>query len=126
VDAVAPLAGYRAAQQALDSGAAEQVFNRIVEAQGARQLPPPAPHRHVVESAADGRIGEIDCWRMARVAKRAGAPANVAAGVRLLRTVGDVVAKGEPIFEIHAQSAAQLEFGRAYADAHPNLIRFGF
>ncbi len=126
VGAVAPAGGYRAAQQALDSGAAAQVFDRIVQAQGPRTLPPAAPHRHVVVSPADGRIGEIDCWRMSRVAKRAGAPANVAAGVKLLRTVGDVVAKGEPLFEIHAQSAAQLESGRTYAAAHPNLIRFGF
>jgi thymidine phosphorylase len=46
--------------------------------------------------------------------------------VRLLRTVGDVVAKGEPLFEIHAQSEAQLEFGRTYAEAHAEIIRFGF
>ena len=46
--------------------------------------------------------------RIARVVKHAGAPANVSAGVKLLRTVGDVVAEGEPFFEIHAQSAAQL------------------
>ena len=75
-------------------GRRRSVFDRIVDAQGARPLPPPAPHRHVVESPADGRIREIDCWRMARVAKRAGAPANVAAGVKLLRTVGDVVTRG--------------------------------
>lgn len=49
VGAVPPLADYRAAQQALDSGAAEKVFDRIVDAQGARPLPPPAPHRHGVE-----------------------------------------------------------------------------
>ena len=126
VAAVPPAGGYRAAQRALDSGDAERVFNRIVSAQGARPLPPPAPHRQVIESPADGRIREIDCWRMARVAKRAGAPANVAAGVKLLHTVGDIVRKGEPLFEIHAQSAAQLEFGRTYAQAHPNLIHFGF
>jgi thymidine phosphorylase len=126
VGAVAPAGGYRAAQQALDSGNAARLFERIIEAQGPRPLPPVAPHRHVIESPADGRIREIDCWRMARVAKRAGAPANVAAGVKLLRTVGDVVAQGEPLFEIHAQSAAQLEFGRTYAAAHPNIIHFGF
>ena len=34
VGAVPPLGGYRAAQQALDSGAAEEVFDRIVDAQG--------------------------------------------------------------------------------------------
>ena len=126
VGAVAPAGGYRAAQQALDSGAAERVFTRIVEAQGAKTLPPAAPHRHVVPSPDDGRIREIDCWRIARVAKFAGAPANVAAGVKLLRTIGDVVAKGEPIYEIHAQSAAQLEFGRVYADTRPDIVRFGF
>jgi thymidine phosphorylase len=38
----------------------------------------------------------------------------------------EVVAKGEPLFEIHAQSEAQLEFGRAYAEAHLAIVRFGF
>jgi thymidine phosphorylase len=125
-DKVPAAGGYRAAQQALDSGAAEKAFERIVAAQGPRTLPPEAPFRYVVESPADGRIREIDCWEIARVAKRAGAPANVAAGVRLLRTVGDVVARGEPLYEIHAQSVAQLEFGRAYAGAHADIIQFGF
>jgi len=46
--------------------------------------------------------------------------------VRLLRTIGDVVARGEPLFEIHAQSEAQLEFARACAAEQPRLIRFGF
>jgi len=123
---VPPSRGYRAAQQALDSGAAEKAFQRIVAAQGAIALPSEAPYRRIMLAPADGRIREIDCWEIARVAKRAGAPANPSAGVRLLHTVGDVVARGEPLFEIHAQSEAQLEFGRAYAEAHPEIVRFGF
>jgi len=119
-------AGYRTAQHTLDSGAAARAFERIVRAQGARELPPVAAHRHTIVAQADGRIREIDCWEIARVAKHAGAPANVAAGVRLLRTTGDVVAQGEPLFEIHAQSRAQLDFARAYATAHPDLVQFGF
>jgi thymidine phosphorylase len=67
----------------------------------------------------------IDCLEVARVAKRAGAPANAAAGARLLRTVGDVDSRGEPLFEIHAQSAAQLEFACAYARERVDRIRFG-
>ncbi len=117
--------GYRAAQEALDSGAAAGAFERIVAAQGPRVMPAEAPYRHVVASAGDGRIDEIDCWEIARAAKHAGAPANAAAGVRLLRTVGDVVTKGDSLFEIHAQSAAQLDFARAYVAAHPNIVRFG-
>ena len=124
--AAPPAGGYRAAQQALDCGAAAQAFERIVAAQGPRALPPPAPYLDVVPAPADGRVREIDCWQMARIAKCAGAPANATAGVRLLRTVGDVVARGEPLFEIHAQSQAQLEFARAYAADQPDLVRFGF
>jgi thymidine phosphorylase len=126
VGAVLPADGYRAAQRALDDGSAERAFGAIVAAQGQRSMPPEAPHRHVHVSTADGRIRSIDCWEIARVAKRAGAPANVAAGVRLLRTVGDVVTRGEPLFEIHAQTRDQLEFARSYAARHPDLIEYGF
>jgi thymidine phosphorylase len=95
---VTPNSGYRAAQQALDSGEAEKMFTRIIAAQGSLPFPPEASFRTTVGALADGRIREIDCWEIARVAKRAGAPANVSAGVRLIRTVGDVVAKGDPVF----------------------------
>jgi len=118
--------GYRMAREALDSGDAERAFDRIVAAQGPRPLPAEASHRTTVKAVADGRIRAIDCWHIARVAKRAGAPANASAGVRLLRGLGDVVAKGEPLFEIHAQSAPQLEFARAYAESREDLVRFGF
>jgi thymidine phosphorylase len=124
--AATPAHGYRTAQEKLASGAALQAFERIIAAQGARELAPPAPLCSVVASPADGRIREIDCWHIARVAKHAGAPAHVAAGVRLLRTVGDVVVRGEPVFEIHAHSEAQLELARSYADSQPALVRFGF
>jgi thymidine phosphorylase len=124
--AVESSAGYREAQKALDSGAAERAFQRIVQAQGERALPPEAPFRATVESAADGRIREIDCWEIARVAKLAGAPAHPASGVRLLRALGDVVAAGEPLLEIHAMSRAQLDFARDYARARTKMFRFGF
>jgi thymidine phosphorylase len=124
--AAAPAGGYRKAADALDSGAALQALHRIVDAQGRRELPPEAAYRCEVGAAQDGRIREIDCWEVARVAKRAGAPANVAAGVRLLKTVGEVIARGAPMFEIHAESRAQLEFARAYAESHPQIVKFGF
>jgi thymidine phosphorylase len=124
--AVTAEAGYREARRVLDSGDALKKFDEIVAAQGARELPAAARFREMIPSRADGRVREIDCWEIARVAKRAGAPANVSAGVRLLRTVGDVVAKGEPLFEIHASSQTQLEQSKAYADQHPEVVRFGF
>jgi len=121
-----PASGYRSAQGVLDSGEALAQFERIVRAQGERELPPPAPYRQVIEAAQDGRIREIDCREIARVAKLAGAPANVSAGVLMLKSVGDVVAKGEPLLELHAESATQLEFARAYVASRREIVQFGF
>jgi thymidine phosphorylase len=126
VGAVRGGGGYRAAQETLDSGAALRCFERIVKAQGEKELLPEAPHRAGIAARQDGRIRAIDCWRIARVAKQAGAPAHPAAGVRLLRRVGEVVRRGEPLYEIHAQSAEQLDLARAYAEDRPEIHRFGF
>ncbi len=126
IGAVSAGGGYRAALDALDSGAAERVFERIRDAQGRREPPPAAAHRATVEAQGDGRIGAIDCLEIARVAKRAGAPAHEAAGVRLLRVVGDVVAAGEPLFEVHAQNETLLRDSCAYATARPAIVQYGF
>jgi thymidine phosphorylase len=119
-------AGYRRAVEALDSGAAAAAFDRIREAQGRRELPPAAPYRATVASRHDGRIRSIDCLEIARVAKRAGAPAHASSGVRLVRIVGDVVRVGDPLFEVHAQSEGLLRDSCAYAESHPEITGFGF
>jgi thymidine phosphorylase len=119
-------AGYRVAQQQLDSGAAQRKFEEIVAAQGAREFPGAAPFVTAFPSPADGRIKEFDCLEVARVAKRAGAPANITAGLRMLKTVGEIVAQDEPLFEIHAESRSQLVAARSYAISHPELVVFGF
>ncbi len=118
--------GYRAAQEALDSGRASACFEAIVDAQGRRELPPPARFRHRVEAGRDGRIREFDCLGINRIAKLAGSPANESAGVRMLREVGDVVSRGEPMLEIHAQSATQLEFAREYVEQDEAWVRYGY
>jgi hypothetical protein len=40
--------------------------------------------------------------------------------------VGAVVSRGEPLLEIHAQSATQLAFAEEHAAAHPEIYAFGF
>jgi thymidine phosphorylase len=124
--AVGDAGGYRAAQRALDSGAALAKLEEIIEAQGRAELPAAAPFRAEVEATRDGRVREIDCLEVNAIAKLAGAPANPAAGLRLLRGVDAVVARGEPLFEVHAQSRDQLEFALEYARARPDVVRFGF
>jgi thymidine phosphorylase len=124
--AVPAAEGYLAARQALDSGAAERKLDEIIDAQGRRALPDAAPFRWTLEARGDGRIREIDCWEIARIAKLAGAPAHAAAGLRLLRGIGDVILRGEPLLEIHAQSRPQLDFAREHAEAHPEIFQLGY
>jgi thymidine phosphorylase len=119
-------AGYHIAQEALDSGSAEETFQRIVAAQGERAMPEAAKFRHVVEATQDGRIREIDCLEINRIAKLAGSPANASAGLRLLRSAGQIVTRGEPLFEIHAQSETQLGFARDYATTRLDVYTFGY
>jgi thymidine phosphorylase len=126
VGAAPPTEGYRLAQQTLDSGAAASKLDEIIDVQGRRELPAEAPHRSVVPAPVDGRIGAIDCWGMAKIAKLAGAPANASAGIWILRTLGDVVRRGEPLFEIHAQTETQLQFALEYAEAHRDVYSFGY
>ncbi|MFI5320201.1 MAG: thymidine phosphorylase, partial [Myxococcota bacterium] len=118
--------GYRAAQEALDSGAALARFQAIRAAQGLRELPPAAPFRALVPARGDGRVRALDCLRIARIAKLAGAPANPSAGLRVLCRVGDVVSRGQPLLEVHAQSEAQLGFAVAHAEQAEGLVELGF
>ncbi len=124
--AVPDAGGYRAAQEALDSGAALARFEAIRAAQGARELPPLAPFRGVVAARSDGRVRAIDCLRVNRIAKLAGAPANPSAGLRMLCRVGDVIARGQPLLEVHALSEAQLGFALAHAEQMADFVEFGF
>jgi thymidine phosphorylase len=72
--------GYPAVEEVLDSGKAMEMFERIVAAQGPRTMPERAACIAIIEARNDGRLAEIDCWEIARAAKRAGAPANPSAG----------------------------------------------
>ncbi len=124
--AVPDACGYRAAQEALDSGAAFARFEAIREAQGARELPPPAPFTATVVARGDGRVRALDCLRINRVAKLAGAPANPSAGLTMFCRAGDVVERGQPLLELHAQSEAQLAFAVAHAEQADGLVELGF
>jgi thymidine phosphorylase len=103
-------AGRHRAEQLLRSGAARQAFERIIDAQG-RRSPPVMPGRltHTLHADHAGAVKEIDGWAVAEIARRAGAPLVKAAGVDLLRNVGDTVGCGEPLFVIHASAQGDLE-----------------
>jgi thymidine phosphorylase len=111
--------GFALARDILDSGRARLTMAAIVAAQGARGFdwrnPPLGRLTHEVATAAAGVVTAIDCERLSRIARLAGAPNAAGAGVDLLRKIGDPVASGEPLYRIYAENFAELQFAREVA-----------
>ncbi|MFA6265799.1 MAG: phosphonate metabolism protein/1,5-bisphosphokinase (PRPP-forming) PhnN [Pseudolabrys sp.] len=102
-------AGQARARELLASGAGRDALERIVHAQGRRQPRVlPGAHTRVVNADRSGIVTAIDGWTVAAIARRAGAPSDLRAGLDLLRAVGDAVKTGEPLYVIHAGSEADL------------------
>jgi len=104
-------AGLSRAREILESGAALQAMQSIMQAQG----PPPQAcalgrlAKDVCASAA-GAVLAIDCYRIARIARLAGAPGSKGAGIDLLKKVGDKVEAGAPLYRIHAAVETDFAF----------------
>lgn len=118
----APGHGLALATRTLDSGLALAKFMALCEAQGGLREPPRAAHSAVVAAPAAGRVGAIDNRRLARAAKLAGAPRDPAAGAVIHVRLGDVVAAGEPLFTLHADTPGELAYALAYVNAQESAI----
>jgi thymidine phosphorylase len=71
---------------------------------------------HEVHAQASGRVRDMDCYRLARIARLAGAPLDRGAGIDLIRKTGDVVEAGEIVYRIHAAHAGDLALATEAAD----------
>lgn len=105
--------GWRIARDILESGRALAQMQAIIDAQGRRADPPTlGTLTHEVCAPRDGIVRAIDNLQLAQVARLAGAPQVPGAGVDLLCKVGDPVLQGVPLYRIHAQYPADLNFAR--------------
>ena len=111
--------GMARARELLASGAALAAMERLIEAQG-RQAETINLGINAFEVKAErgGRIAAIDCERIARIARLAGAPMDKGAGIDLLQKTGARVRKGQALYRIHANSEAGLSFARELAAEH--------
>jgi len=110
-----PGEGYSIAESVIDSGKALKKFREIVEAQGgdpkvSSDKIPVGEYTYEVVSDRTGRVSHVDNRILANIARAAGAPRDKGAGVVLFCEHGDKVKKGEPMFRIHAESEAKLDF----------------
>jgi len=118
----APGDGLRVATALLDSGRAWRKFQAICLAQGGFTEPVLATHVRPVLAQRGGVVRAIDNRRLARIAKLAGAPGAATAGVDVRCRIGDTVAAGAPLFDVHARSPGELGYALDYAHAHPDIV----
>jgi thymidine phosphorylase len=112
--------GYARARELLESGAALKQMHKIIEAQGPSGCRTDlGTLKTDVLAMDDGVVDGVDCLRLNRIARTAGAPIDKGAGIRILKKIGDRVEKGEPIYRIHAfePSEHQLAVAAAKIDA---------
>ncbi|MEQ9261864.1 MAG: thymidine phosphorylase family protein [Owenweeksia sp.] len=115
--------GTHEALSILKSGDAYKKFIAICEAQGFFREPEVAPHKHKIKSAISGVVSEIDNRRLAKVAKLAGAPGAMTAGILLLAPLGTSVKADDTLFETHAESQGELEYALTFLDTQKEIIK---
>lgn len=104
--------GYIRARQLLESGAALRQMHKIIDAQGTSGCRTDLGSLTAdVPSPRDGVVEAIDCLRLNRLARTAGAPIDKGAGIKVFKKIGDRVERGEPLYRIFAY--AQSEFDLA-------------
>ncbi|WP_213779694.1 phosphonate metabolism protein/1,5-bisphosphokinase (PRPP-forming) PhnN [Caballeronia sp. dw_276] len=98
--------GREVAESLLASGKALASFERIIDAQGRRTHPvSPGKYSRKVVAQHSGVITGVDGWAIAGIARAAGAPDDLSAGVDLLVSVGQVVETGDALFQIYGDDA---------------------
>ena len=123
-------AGYARARELLDSGAALKQMQKIIDAQGPSTCSTELGSLSFdIKAAHDGTVSAIDCLRLNRLARTAGAPLDKGAGIRLFKKIGDHVEQGEPLYRVYAfdqpehdLAASAAAAGNGYAvDGHDAL-----
>ncbi len=105
------------AEAVLGSGAGRVALERIVDAQGRRQAPvSPGRLSALIRADCSGVVSAIDGWCLAGIARAAGAPADLGAGIDLKVRARERVRAGEPLYVIHASSERGLAAGLAAAE----------
>ncbi len=114
--------GYERAEHILSSGQALTSMESIINAQGRNNTPvQPGPLTKVVLAPLSGTLSSIDCYRLARIARLAGAPTDKGAGIDLFKKTGEIVKKGEALYRIHSCNPADFRYASEMADEDAGL-----
>lgn len=118
-----PGKGFDMANEILSSGKAWAKFQAICEAQGGLRTPSIAEFKHSVVATKSGMVTFINNRFVSKLAKLAGAPSAKTAGLDFHIHLGQSVLKGEPLFDIHAESQGELNYALEFLQTHLDAIR---
>jgi thymidine phosphorylase len=115
--------GHARARELLESGQALSAMERIIDGQGRNETNYALGVKiHEIPSPSSGTVNSIDCFRISRIARLAGAPMDKGAGIDLLKKVGDPVKQGEPLYRIHSHVQADFGFSTDLANEDSGYI----
>ncbi|MBI4141457.1 AMP phosphorylase [Candidatus Woesearchaeota archaeon] len=102
------------AEHIITSGKAHEKFMEMIDAQGARikhpEKLPLGEHTFVFRAQKSGTIKHIDNLAVAKIARIAGAPKDIGAGIDLHVRKSTIIKKGDKLFTIYAHSKQKLNY----------------
>ena len=108
--------GFAIARDILDSGRALGKMRAIIAAQGSKPFDQRNPKLGALSfdicAPVSGVVTGIDNLQIARIARLAGAPKVIGAGVDLFHKLGDTITAGAPLYRVYASYRSDLEFAR--------------
>jgi thymidine phosphorylase len=115
-------AGYQRARELLDDGSALKQMQKMIDAQGPSTCRSElGPLTADIRSSQDGVVEALDCLRLNRVARMAGAPLDKGAGIKLFKKIGDRVEQGEPVYRIYAFEPSEYDLAVAASSSNPGF-----
>lgn len=115
-------AGAVLARTALQDGRARRKFDEICDAQGGARTPPQAEFSRPIRAVRSGKVTSVDNRMIARIAKLAGAPEDMSAGVRLAVRLGDRVRQGDVLFTLVSGTLGKIAYAMDYVSTNPVVV----
>jgi len=95
--------------ECLESGDAYKQMQRIIQAQGRKHAKKPGKHQMSVMAEKNGKVQLINNKLIANIARAAGAPKDVGAGVYIHKKIGDKVKKGDKLFTVYSENKVRFD-----------------
>lgn len=101
--------GYAVAKEILENGRALEAFQRIVNAQGAHEVPALGQYVREVVAPYDGIVSAVNNTIINKIGVYAGATQCLGSGVDLHKKIGDKVKAGDVLYTIYSCNAADFD-----------------